>query len=105
MDIREEQALGHLACHKSCREHYGMAQEINVLALVKDNQRYVFLYDDASHDQLLQTLGRYAADPELNFSWYDAAVMSQRVRALRKHYSQNSGPLPHTSNSRLRDAA
>ena len=34
-------------------------------------------------DELLQTLGRYAADPDLNFSWYDAAVMSQRVRALR----------------------
>ncbi|MBB02190.1 MAG: hypothetical protein ACE37I_18725 [Rubinisphaera brasiliensis] len=79
-----------------------MSQEINVLALVKDDQRYVFLYDEASHDQLLQTLGRYAADPELNFSWYDAAVMSQRVRALRKHYAAE----PHTGKSpRLRDAA
>ena len=36
-----------------------------------------------SADQLLQTLGRYAADPELNFSWYDAAVLSQRIRSLR----------------------
>ena len=82
-----------------------MAQDINVLALVKDDQRYVFLYDDASHDQLLQTLGRYAADPELNFSWYDAAMMSQRVRALRKFYSQNP-QTPHSSETtRLRDAA
>ena len=70
-----------------------MAEEINVLALVKDDQRYVFLYDEASHDEVLQTLGRYAADPELNFSWYDAAMMSQRVRALRKQseYEQD-GP-------------
>jgi hypothetical protein len=58
-------------------------QGINVLALLKGGERYVFLYDDRSADQLLQTLGRYAADPELNFSWYDAAVLSQRIRKLR----------------------
>ncbi len=62
----------------------GMGEEINVLALVKDGHRYIFLYDESSHDELLQTLGRNAADPDLNFSWYDAAVMSQRVRALRR---------------------
>ncbi|MBV08920.1 hypothetical protein [Rubinisphaera sp.] len=61
-----------------------MGEEINVLALVKDGHRYIFLYDESSHDELLQTLGRNAADPDLNFSWYDAAVMSQRVRALRR---------------------
>ncbi|MFO1096155.1 MAG: hypothetical protein U0992_23040 [Planctomycetaceae bacterium] len=58
-------------------------QGINVLALVKDGERYVFLYDDNSVTQVLQTLGRYAADPELSFSWYDAAVLSQRVRQLQ----------------------
>ena len=57
-------------------------QGINVLALLKGEERYVFLYDDQSANQVLQTLGRYAADPELSFSWYDAAVMSQRVRKL-----------------------
>ncbi len=67
-----------------------MPQGINVFALVKDGQKYVFLYDDESYDELLQTLGRFAADPELNFSWYDAAVMSQRVRALRKRIEDES---------------
>lgn len=57
---------------------------INVLALLKGQERFVFLYDDESADQLLQTLGKYAADPELNFSWYDAATLSQRVRKLRE---------------------
>lgn len=57
-------------------------QGINVLALLKGDERYVFLYDDTSSDQVLQTLGRYAADPELSFTWYDAAVLSQRVRKL-----------------------
>lgn len=66
-----------------------MGEEINVLALVKDDQRYVFLYDEASFDELLRTLGRYASDPELNFSWYDAAMLSQRVRKLRKQVEQD----------------
>lgn len=57
-------------------------QGINVLALLKGDERYVFLYDDCSIEQVLQTLGRYAADPELSFTWYDAAVLSQRVRKL-----------------------
>ena len=31
---------------------------------------------------MLRTLGRYAADPELSFSWYDAAIMSKKIREL-----------------------
>jgi len=61
-----------------------MQKSVNVLALVKDGERYVFLYDEKSVSALLQTLGRYAADPELNFSWYDAAVLSQKVRRLQQ---------------------
>jgi len=50
---------------------------MNVLALVKGTERYVFLYDDESHRALLQTMGRFAADADLSFTWYDAAVLSQ----------------------------
>ena len=57
-----------------------MTQEINVLALVKGAERYVFLYDDASRAETLRTLGRYASNPELSFTWYDAAVLSQKIR-------------------------
>lgn len=60
-----------------------MSSSVNVLALVKDGERFVFLYDETSIASLLQTLGKYAADPELNFSWYDAAVLSQKVRRLQ----------------------
>ena len=70
-----------------------MPQGINVLALVKDGERYVFLYDDHSTAQVLQTLGRYAADPELSFSWYDAAVLSQRVRHLQQRATAASATL------------
>jgi hypothetical protein len=61
-----------------------MPRGINVLALIKGEERYVFLYDDDSPDKLLHTLGQYAADPELSFTWYDAAIMSQRIARLRQ---------------------
>ena len=57
-----------------------MSQDINVLALVKGTERYVFLYDDSSRAEALRVLGRFASNPELSFTWYDAAVLSQRVR-------------------------
>ncbi|MCI0360843.1 MAG: hypothetical protein L0211_20380 [Planctomycetaceae bacterium] len=57
-----------------------MTQDINVLALVKGEERYIFLYDDDHRSDALRALGRFASNPELSFSWYDAAVLSQRVR-------------------------
>lgn len=57
-----------------------VTQDINVLALVKGEERYIFLYDDNRRAETLRTLGRYASDPDLSFTWYDAAVLSQKVR-------------------------
>ena len=54
--------------------------DINVLALIKGNERYVFLYEDSQRAQALRTLGRFASNPDLSFSWYDAAVLSQKLR-------------------------
>ena len=59
-----------------------MGKAVNVLALVRDEHRFVFLYDDRSIDTLLSTLSDYASDPELAFTWHDAAMMAQRVRAI-----------------------
>lgn len=59
-----------------------MNKEINVLALIKGEERYIFLYDDTNRTETLRTLGRFAADPQLSFSWYDAAVMSKKVREM-----------------------
>ena len=59
-----------------------MNQEVNVLAMIKGEERYVFLYDDKNRIETLRMLGRYAADPQLSFSWYDAAVMSKKIREI-----------------------
>jgi hypothetical protein len=57
-----------------------IAHGIVVIAMAKGNEQYIFLYDDAGRADALRTLGRYAANPELSFTWYDAAVISQRIQ-------------------------
>mgnify|MGYP006908223818 FL=1 len=70
-----------------------MQRGVNVLALVKDSERYVFLYDEESAATLLRTLGKYASDRELSFSWYDAAVLSQKIRRLAREHQERAGTL------------
>lgn len=69
------------------------SRDINVIALVKGGERYVFLYDDDSRAEAFKTLGRYAANPDLSFSWYDAAVLGQKVR-LNTPRTQRAGFVP-----------
>ena len=57
-----------------------MEREINVLALVKGEERFIFLFDDDNRDEALRQLARFAANPELDFSWYDAAMLSRKIR-------------------------
>ena len=59
-----------------------MANSVNVLAMVRDEHRFVFLYDDKSVETVLATLSQYAMDSELAFTWHDAALMAQRVKRL-----------------------
>jgi len=54
--------------------------EFNVLALIKGQERYIYVYDDASRRELLDSFRDQAADPDLSFSWFDAAVLSDKAR-------------------------
>lgn len=58
-----------------------VSEEMNMLALVKGEEKYVFLFDEKNRSQTLRQLGKYASDPDLSFTWYDAAVLSQKIRA------------------------
>lgn len=55
---------------------------VNIVALVKGSERYSIFFEstDASRNDALRTLGKWASNPELSFTWYDAAVLSQKVR-------------------------
>jgi hypothetical protein len=52
----------------------------DVIALIRGNEKYLFIYDNESRAETLRTFGRFASNPELSFSWYDAAEMCQKVR-------------------------
>jgi len=58
------------------------------IALKREGQTYIFRFDDASHLALVRVLGRFAADPNLNFTWHDAAVMCKKAR---QEYGKVSG--------------
>lgn len=57
-----------------------MGREFNVLALIKGNERYVYVYDDESGAALLDVFRAQAADPALSLNWFDAAVLTQKAR-------------------------
>ena len=56
--------------------------QANVVAIIKGDEQFVFIYRDEQRSECMRALGRWASNPELSFSWYDAAVLSQRMRAL-----------------------
>lgn len=53
---------------------------VNVLALIKGEERYIWIYSDSERVETLRSLGRFASNQELSFTWYDAAVLSQKIR-------------------------
>ena len=58
-----------------------LSEDVRVIALVKTNgERYVFFWIAENRAEVLRTLGRFAVNPELSFSWYDAALLSQKIR-------------------------
>jgi hypothetical protein len=61
-------------------EGLGVTRELNVLALFKGDERYIFVYDDDSRDTLVDDIRHKAADPTIPISWFDAAVLTERIR-------------------------
>ncbi len=56
-----------------------MSREVNVLALVKGDEYFVYVYDDASRAALDAQLKGHAADPGLALSFFDAAVLCKKA--------------------------
>jgi len=70
-----------------------MRREMNILAMAKGRERYVFLYDDQSFDTLIDVFDNYAENPHLNFSTADASLLSQKARESRSRAGLRS-PTP-----------
>lgn len=54
----------------------------NMLALVRDEHRFVFLFADKDVERLKQELGNMASDPESPFTWHDATQILNKVKEL-----------------------
>jgi hypothetical protein len=55
-------------------------KDYNIQALVKGDEKYILVFDDASVAEAMRQLGRWACEPLLSFTWHDAAVLSKRIR-------------------------
>ncbi len=49
------------------------------LSMVKGEHRYVFRYVEGGESQLLGSFVALANDPESEFDWFDAAVLSYQM--------------------------
>jgi len=56
-------------------------KSIEVLAIKKGADTYAFIFDSARRGEITRTFGRFAANPELNFDWADAARLTKRIVA------------------------
>lgn len=59
--------------------------EFNVIALIKGDERYVYVYDDESRAALLETFQEQAAEAGLSLNWFDAAVLAQKAQEQAAH--------------------
>lgn len=57
-----------------------MHPEVNVLALVKGDDRFVYVYDDESQELTIDAIRDHAANPALSLTWFDAVVLTNRAR-------------------------
>ena len=59
-------------------------EELNVIVLMKGDERYVFLYDDKNAGSLSQIFGKYATDESLSFTFHDANILNHKVQKMKK---------------------
>lgn len=65
------------------------------IGLMKGKERYAFSYQPHTSDRVQQAIGQIASDKDVNFTWYDAAVLSQKIRKLLEEDASGT-PEPRT---------
>lgn len=59
--------------------------DIHFIVVYCHGERYIFTYDAKHLTVLLMTLGRFAANDDLAFTWADAATVIKKVIEQEKH--------------------
>ena len=72
---------------------------LSLTVLVKRGERYALVYRDDQVVEACRAAGRWAGNPELSFTWYDAAVLCVRIResAERRRIAVAEKRPPQTS--------
>ena len=55
-------------------------EDLLIVATKRNGERYIWLYSPSHASDVLRSADRFASNPELNFTWWDAALISQSVR-------------------------
>lgn len=56
-----------------------MDYEIKQLKLLKGDETYIFNYKSGEELETINTMAEWAARPDLNFDWFDAAVLCYQM--------------------------
>ena len=56
------------------------SEDIHIACVVRGVDKYTILYRNDTKNDALRVLGRWASDPALTFTWYDAAMLSKVIR-------------------------
>ncbi len=64
--------------------------DVLVIAMVKGDERYIVSFSEDNRCEALRTLGRWACNPELSFTWFDAAAMRRGIKGLEVNHKGNS---------------
>jgi hypothetical protein len=64
---------------------HGVPKEVYVLALTKQGERFVFVYDRESQDELLEDLQDLAGEATCPLTGFDVAVLAGKMREQVQH--------------------
>ena len=53
--------------------------DINVLALTKGKEKYIYLYEDSEADIIVQVIEEQARNPDLSLGWEEATVLCMKI--------------------------
>jgi hypothetical protein len=71
--------------------------DLNVLALYKGGERFIFVFDDESRDDVRDAIRDAAADPAIAINWSDAAVLIERAAQTAESMEEQPVDLTDTS--------
>lgn len=72
-------------------------KDFHVLALVKGEHQFVYIFDEMGWEDLVETLCQQAEDPNLEFSWFDAALLSHRAKTQIESANESNTDVTETT--------